>query len=75
MNFKNNPGIRDLKEIQFLLLIMEFNSSSVKSIKINVKYMYYMTVPSKVSCIEYRANTMERPSTCNLPHKSKALPH
>lgn len=37
--------------------------------------MYYVTVPFKVSRIEYRADTMERPSTCNLPHKSKALPH
>lgn len=40
-----------------------------------MKYMYYVTVPSNVSCIEYRADTMERPSTCNLPHESKALPH
>lgn len=29
----------------------------------------------KVSGMEYGPDTMEQPSTCNLPNKSKALPH
>lgn len=42
-----HPNFAELHFLSFSLLTMEFSSSSVKSTKINIEYMYYVTVPSK----------------------------
>lgn len=42
-----HPNFEELHFSSFSLLTMEFSSSSVKSTKINIEYMYYVTVPSK----------------------------
>lgn len=41
-----HPNFEEL-HLSFSLLTTEFSSSSVKSTKINIEYMYYVTVPSK----------------------------